>query len=86
MRLGHVNFNCGEEYGAKATGITLSEEQFHHIRHIIEKEGLQDRMTVKLMDYRDLKGESLTILRVLGCLNMSVRKIYMNILMSFSGI
>ena len=47
-----------KEYGAKATGITLSEEQFHHIRHIIEKEGLQDRMTVKLMDYRDLKGES----------------------------
>ena len=45
-----------KEYGAKATGITLSEEQFHHIRHIIEKEGLQDRMTVKLMDYRDLKG------------------------------
>ena len=26
-----------KEYGAKATGITLSEEQFHHIRHIIER-------------------------------------------------
>ncbi len=67
-----------KEYGAKATGITLSEEQFHHIRHIIEKEGLNNRMTVKLMDYRDLKGESFDHITSVGCLNLSVRKIYMN--------
>lgn len=47
-----------KEYGVKATGITLSEEQFHHIRQIVEAEGLEEKVTVKLMDYRDLKGEA----------------------------
>jgi cyclopropane-fatty-acyl-phospholipid synthase len=47
-----------KEYGVQATGITLSEEQYHHIQQLIQEEHLEDRMTVKLMDYRDLTGEA----------------------------
>ncbi|HCT3382065.1 TPA: class I SAM-dependent methyltransferase [Enterococcus faecalis] len=54
---GTLIFTAVKEYGVKSTGITLSKEQFKHISHIIEREGLQNQMSVKLMDYRDLKGE-----------------------------
>lgn len=50
-------FTAVKEYGVKSIGITLSKEQFKHISHIIEKEGLQKKISVKLMDYRDLEGE-----------------------------
>ncbi|MEO1772802.1 SAM-dependent methyltransferase [Candidatus Enterococcus ferrettii] len=49
---------AAKEYGVKSTGITLSEEQYHHIQGIIQKEHLEDKVSVRLMDYRDLKDET----------------------------
>lgn len=38
----------------RGTGITLSHEQYKAFRKRIKAEGLEDRLTVRLMDYRDL--------------------------------
>ena len=46
-------------YGVKAVGITLSQEQFEQVSREIEENHLQDRMTVKLMDYRELKDSGM---------------------------
>lgn len=41
-------------YGVKAHGITLSEEQLAYNRERIVDAGLDDQITVELLDYRDL--------------------------------
>ncbi|MCD6681717.1 MAG: cyclopropane-fatty-acyl-phospholipid synthase family protein [Burkholderiaceae bacterium] len=46
-------------YGVHAHGITLSERQLEYARARICAEGLQDRVTVELRDYRDLPGEAI---------------------------
>jgi cyclopropane-fatty-acyl-phospholipid synthase len=55
---GTLMFTAIKEYGAKATGITLSQEQFDYINQKIKEEHLEDRCNVLLMDYRELKGET----------------------------
>jgi cyclopropane-fatty-acyl-phospholipid synthase len=42
------------EYGVKAMGITLSQEQLKETRRRIAELGLQDQVEVELMDYRKL--------------------------------
>jgi cyclopropane-fatty-acyl-phospholipid synthase len=41
-------------HGVRATGITLSRNQFDHARERIAREGLADRCSVELLDYRDV--------------------------------
>jgi len=43
-----------QKYGAIATGITLSKNQFEFARQRISQAGLEDRCRVLLCDYRDL--------------------------------
>ncbi|TWO66124.1 methyltransferase domain-containing protein [Caenimonas sedimenti] len=45
---------AAEHYGVTATGITLSRNQHGHVQRLIEDEGLQGRVQVRLQDYRDL--------------------------------
>jgi cyclopropane-fatty-acyl-phospholipid synthase len=49
---------AAKNYGAHATGITLSDEQLAFSRNRIEQLGLQDKIEVRLMDYRDLPSDS----------------------------
>jgi cyclopropane-fatty-acyl-phospholipid synthase len=42
--------------GAKVTGVTLSEEQHKVARARVAKEGLTDKVDIRLMDYRDVTG------------------------------
>jgi len=51
---GTIIFAAAEEYGAKATGVTLSEEQYNYVSEQINERGLEDLVTVRLEDYRDL--------------------------------
>ena len=53
---GALIVRAAKDYGAFATGITLSREQFAHARERIRAEGLEDRCVVELRDYRDLPG------------------------------
>jgi cyclopropane-fatty-acyl-phospholipid synthase len=43
--------------GAKATCITISQAQADYATERMERLGLKDRVEIKLMDYRDLKGQ-----------------------------
>jgi len=54
---GGLVMHAAERYGAKALGITLSENQHALANERIRAAGLQDRCEVRLQDYRDLPGE-----------------------------
>ncbi len=43
-------------YGCRVTTTTISKEQYEHACAWVRREGLQDRVTVMLKDYRDLDG------------------------------
>lgn len=45
---------AAEHYGVDATGITLSRNQHAHVQGLIEARGLQGRVRMLLLDYRDL--------------------------------
>lgn len=51
---GWLIIRAAQQYGVKATGITLSEEQFKKTRERIAELGLSGQVDVELMDYRDL--------------------------------
>nr|WP_297934976.1 cyclopropane-fatty-acyl-phospholipid synthase family protein [uncultured Lachnoclostridium sp.] len=55
-----------KKYGVKGMGITLSEEQYKKIQEDIRKEGLEGKLTVKLMDYRQLEESDLQFDRVVS--------------------
>ena len=45
---------AAEHYGVKADGITLSKNQHAHVSRLIDERGLSGRVTMQLLDYRDL--------------------------------
>ncbi len=45
---------AAQNYGVKATGITLSENQFDHVKARVAELGLGDRVRVELLDYINL--------------------------------
>ncbi len=49
---------AARHYGVRAHGITLSEQQCRYGNEWIRREGLTDRVTIELRDYRALEGES----------------------------
>jgi cyclopropane-fatty-acyl-phospholipid synthase len=51
---GALIFWAAQNYGVQATGITLSRNQYEHVRAQIEALGLSGRVRVELMDYNDL--------------------------------
>ena len=53
---GWGGFACyaAKSIGCKVTTITISEEQFNEAQILIQKEGLQDLVTVELRDYRNI--------------------------------
>ena len=49
---------AAQHYGVQATGITLSRNQHEYVNQLIEQQGLQGRVRMLLLDYRDLpEGE-----------------------------
>jgi len=51
---GGLVLHAVREYGVRAIGITLSDQQFALTRQRIQQEGLADRCEVRLLDYRDV--------------------------------
>jgi len=45
---------AAEHHGVHAMGITLSRDQHAHVNRLIDDKGLRDRVTMRLLDYRDL--------------------------------
>ncbi|MGH8765759.1 MAG: class I SAM-dependent methyltransferase, partial [Burkholderiales bacterium] len=56
---GALVMHAAERYGARALGITLSQNQHALANERIRAAGLQQRCEVRLQDYRDLAGESM---------------------------
>ena len=51
---GSIILESAEKYGLKAVGITLSENQYKHVKEEIQKRNLEDRVEVYLMHYTQL--------------------------------
>lgn len=45
---------AAEHYGVHAHGITLSQNQYDHAQKLIKQRGLEQKVSVELVDYRDL--------------------------------
>ncbi|MDG9734062.1 SAM-dependent methyltransferase [Leuconostoc pseudomesenteroides] len=54
---GTLLFTAAKEYGLKATGVTLSQQQYDFVSDKIKAEGLTSQVTVYLEDYRELKEQ-----------------------------
>ena len=53
---GSLITQAASEFGCKATGITLSENQYSYSNDLIQQQGLKNNISVKLLDYRNLSG------------------------------
>jgi len=54
---GGLIMRAAEKYGAKALGITLSQNQYEFAKERISTAGLSDRCEVRIQDYRDVTGK-----------------------------
>lgn len=50
---------AAKHYGVKATGITISEQQYKYAKQRIKAENLDNLCSVELKDYRDIKGNQI---------------------------
>jgi cyclopropane-fatty-acyl-phospholipid synthase len=48
--------HAAKHYGCRITGVTISEAQAAYARKRIEKEGLQDKIEIRIQDYRHITG------------------------------
>ncbi len=65
---GNFAIFAARHYGVDVTGITLSREQKAYAEEWIKKEGLDRKITVRLMNYRDLGGDQFD---KISCIGMS---------------
>lgn len=63
---GYLLIEAAKKYKVHGLGITLSEEQYKGFKDRIKKEGLEEYLTVKLMDYRELKESGMTFDRIVS--------------------
>jgi len=54
---GGFSRHAAKNYGVRITTVTISGEQFKYARELFQKEGLADRIEIKLQDYRLLEGK-----------------------------
>ena len=53
---GGFSRHAATHYGVRITTVTISVEQYKYARDLFKREGLADRVEVRLMDYRLLEG------------------------------
>lgn len=54
---GALIIRAAQKYGAKAIGVTISEQQYEEAQRRIKEAGLEDTCEVRLQDYRDVTGK-----------------------------
>ena len=54
---GGFAIHAAQNYGCRVTTTTISKEQYQYAQAAVRAAGLEDRITLKLEDYRDLEGE-----------------------------
>lgn len=63
---GFLLMRAARRYGVKGMGITLSQEQYEHFSREIQDQHLEERLEVRLMDYREIKESGLKFDRVVS--------------------
>ncbi len=63
---GSLLIRAVKEYGVTGKGITLSEEQYKSFKQRIEEEGLTDKLTVEILDYRELPKQNWSFDRIVS--------------------
>ena len=53
---GSLSLHAAEHFGARVTGVTIAAEQKAFIDARVAERGLQDRVDIRLQDYRDVAG------------------------------
>jgi cyclopropane-fatty-acyl-phospholipid synthase len=53
---GSFALHAASEHGCRVTTTTISREQFDHASRLVARAGLEDRVTLLVEDYRDLRG------------------------------
>ncbi|MDR3539729.1 MAG: cyclopropane-fatty-acyl-phospholipid synthase [Desulfosporosinus sp.] len=54
---GELILTAAQKYRVKALGITLSQEQYDKVRSKIDREDLSELVDVRLLDYREIRGQ-----------------------------
>jgi cyclopropane-fatty-acyl-phospholipid synthase len=54
---GGLAIYAAKNHGCRVTTTTLSKEQYGYAREWVEREGLSDRITLLLKDYREIEGQ-----------------------------
>jgi cyclopropane-fatty-acyl-phospholipid synthase len=54
---GGLAIHAAKHYGCQVTAVTISEKQFLYARERVRAAGLEDRITLRLEDYRNLTGQ-----------------------------
>ena len=63
---GTMAMHAAAEYGARAVGITISEQQFARATDRVKEAGLDARVEIRLQDYRELRGETFDVISSIG--------------------
>ncbi len=63
---GSFAIHAAKHYGVSVLGVTLSEEQVRLGRERVREAGLEDRITLRLADYRELAGERFDAISSIG--------------------
>ena len=63
---GSFALHAASRYGVKVVGITLSRNQAATARRRIAEAGLEDSVEIRLLDYRDLRGERFDAVSSIG--------------------
>ncbi|MFF8790494.1 class I SAM-dependent methyltransferase [Streptomyces sp. NPDC015125] len=63
---GSMVLHAAREYGVRAVGITLSEEQATFARKRIAEAGLADRVEIRVQDYREIHDEPFDAISSIG--------------------
>jgi len=53
---GALVLRAAQKYGARCVGITLSQNQYELARQRVAAAGLEDRIEIRIQDYRDVEG------------------------------
>ena len=63
---GSFPVHAAKRHGVHVTGITLSEPQAERARQRARDEGVDDRVEIRVMDYRELRGERFDAIASIG--------------------
>ncbi|MFF2926845.1 class I SAM-dependent methyltransferase [Streptomyces celluloflavus] len=63
---GSMVLHAAREYGVRAVGITLSEEQAAYARKRVAEAGLTDRIEIRVQDYREVHDEPFDAISSIG--------------------